>query len=191
MLFVSLLFGQLRCAFFFFAATTLCAESGGSPGGRGGHSSSAAEEKKRVGVGVLNPLVVDCRRKLTREIYCAATQPTLRTPFFFFTRRFLLSEIFLVHESSFRVLSSKNIFLKFPERIFNMDFPRGIFQLEKIRFVCSKFTFDLRFPPRGNISKKNAQGNISGKTRKATFPRNFVDRDPHQMSVGLRARSRA
>ena len=76
---------RLRVFFFFFTATTLSAESGGSPGGRG---DIAAVEKKRVGVGaLLNPLNPRRarRRKLTREIYCAATDHVEALQFFFHT----------------------------------------------------------------------------------------------------------
>merc|ERR1712196_129000 len=64
----------------------------------------------------------------------------------------------------------------------------GLFPLERsdfpswILFKISSAICSIHAWPRGNFSRKNAQGN---------FPRNVVDRDPHQMSVGLRARSRA
>ena len=86
LLFVSLLFGRCACAFFFFfSLPPPSAESGGSPGGRG---DIAAVEKKRVGVGaLLNPLNPRRarRRKLTREIYCAATDHVEALQFFFHT----------------------------------------------------------------------------------------------------------
>ena len=76
---------RLRVFFFFFSLPPPSAESGGSPGGRG---DIAAVEKKRVGVGaLLNPLNPRRarRRKLTREIYCAATDHVEALQFFFHT----------------------------------------------------------------------------------------------------------
>ena len=168
LLFVSLLFGRCACAFFFFfSLPPPSAESGGSPGGRG---DIAAVEKKRVGVGaLLNPLNPRRarRRKLTREIYCAATDHVEALQFFFHTAipTLRIAKLFFLSESSFRiVLSSRKISLRKFQLAFSMrDFPcwkDRIFQAGFCLFV-QKFRVIEMIP----------RGNISGKTR------NVVDRD--------------
>ena len=166
--------GAALRVFFFFSLPPPSALKAGVPReGGGGHSSSVSRRKK--GGGVLNPLNPRVLRAavVNKGNLLRCHTAHVEDSNFFFTLRFQLLEsrnFFSCPESSFRVLSSKNIFLKFPERIFNMDFPRGIFQLERSDLYVQNSPSIFGSLHVETLPGKTRKATFPGKTRKATFP---------------------